>query len=69
MQKLYDSNMRLAGYLAAGASGKSAVYDSDFRVLGYYYPDSDKTYDKNMRLIGRGNLLTAFLGDSVSVEK
>lgn len=69
MQKLYDSNMRLAGYLAAGAAGRLSVYDSDFRVLGYYYPASDKTYDKNMRLIGKGNLLTAFLGDSVSVGK
>ena len=31
-------------------------------ILGYYYPETDKTYDKNMRLIGKGNLLAGLLG-------
>lgn len=67
MQRLYDSNMQLVGYLAAGAAGRLSVLDSDYRVLGYYYLGRDKTYDKDMRLVGKGNLLTSLLGD-VSVQ-
>ena len=63
MQRLYDSNMQLVGYLSAGAAGRLSVLDSDYRVLGYYYPGRDKTYDKDMRLVGKGNLLTSLLGD------
>lgn len=63
MQRLYDSNMQLVGYLAADATGRMSVLDSDYRVLGYYYPGKDKTYDKDMRLIGKGNLLTSLLGE------
>lgn len=67
MQRLYDSNMQLVGYLSAGAAGRTAVFDSNYCVLGYYYPATNKTYDKDMRLIGKGNLLTSLLGD-VSVQ-
>ena len=63
MQRLYDSNMQLVGYLSSDAAGRISVLDSDYRALGYYYPDKDKTYDKNMRLVGKGNMLTALLGD------
>ena len=66
MQKLYDANMRLQGYYLRGEAGaRTAVYDADMRPLGYYYPHSDKTYDANMRLIGRGDLLAGFLRDAV----
>lgn len=57
MQKLYDSDAQLLGYVAA-AAGRQTLYDRDFRLLGYYFPATDKTYDADMRLIGRGNLLT-----------
>lgn len=63
MQRLYDSNMRLVGYLSSDAAGRKSVLDSDYRALGYYYPQKDKTYDKDMRLIGKGDLLTSLLGD------
>ena len=63
MQRLYDANARLIGYLSAGAAGRMSVLDSDYRVLGYYYPQRDKTYDKDMRLVGKGNLLASLLGD------
>lgn len=63
MQRLYDANMQLLGYVQSGARGtRQTAYDSDFRVLGYYYPISDKTYDKDLRLIGKGNLLVSLLG-------
>ena len=68
MQKLYDSNMKLVSYLSVGAAGRVSVLDSDYRPLGYYYPSSDKTYDKDMRLIGKGNLLTSLLGDVTAEE-
>ncbi len=61
MQRLYDADMRLLGYLAEGASGRLSVLDADRRVLGYYYPASDKTYTKDMALVGRGNQLAALL--------
>ena len=62
MQKLYDHNMNLVGYMVQSETGRTSVCDSDFQVLGYYYPESNKTYDKNMRLIGKGNLLAGLLG-------
>ena len=68
MQRLYDSNMQLVGYLSSDAAGRMSVLDSDYRTLGYSYPQKDKTYDKNMRLVGKGNLLTSLLGN-VSAEQ
>ena len=67
MQRYYDSNMKLVGYVSAESAGQRTAYDSDFRPLGYYYPESNKTYDKNMRLIGKGDLLANLFG-SVSAE-
>ena len=61
MQRLYDSNMQLIGYTSTGATGKITVYDSDYRMLGYYNPKSDKTYDKDRRLVGKGNMITNLL--------
>ena len=61
MQRLYDSDMQLIGYLSEGAAGRVSVLDSDYKVLGYYYPSADKTYTKDMALVGRGNQLTALL--------
>lgn len=61
MQRLYDSDMRLIGYLSEGAAGRVSVLDSDYKVLGYYYPSADKTYTKDMALVGRGNQLAALL--------
>ena len=61
MQRLYDSDMRLIGYLAEGAAGRLSVLDADRNVLGYYYPSSGKTYTKDMELVGRGNQLAALL--------
>ena len=65
MQKLYDSDMQLIGYTPTGVTGKITVYDSDYRMLGYYNPESDKTYDKDRRLVGKGNLITNFLGNNI----
>ena len=65
MQKLYDSNMQLIGYSATGASGKITVYDSDYRILGYYNPQSDKTYDRDRKLIGKGDLTTVFFAEKI----
>ncbi len=68
MQKLYDSNMKLVGYSRMAADGKINVYDSDYKLLGYYVPSSDKTYDSNRKLIGKGNLTAGFLGVAVPGE-
>lgn len=68
MQRLYDSNMQIVGYTATSATGRITAYDSDYQVMGYYYPASDKTYDKNMKLIGKGNQITKFLNDAASVR-
>lgn len=61
MQKLYDVNARLIAHLAVSTAGRLVLYDSDYEILGYYYPASDKTYDRDLRLIGRGNQLAALL--------
>lgn len=68
MQKLYDSNMQLIGYTSTGVTGRITVYDSDYQMLGYYNPKSDKTYDKDRRLVGKGNLITNFLVNGVGTN-
>lgn len=60
MRILYDYNMNPIGYVSENADGKQTAYDTNYRVLGYYFSGSDKTYDNNMRLVGRGDLLSAF---------
>ncbi len=61
MQRFYDSNMQLLGYFLQGPQGRVRALDADYRVVGYYYPSSDKTYDKDMNLLGRGNQLASLL--------
>ena len=68
MQKLYDSDARLLGYLSVSGAQRQVLYDSDYGILGYYYPATDKTYNRDMRLIGRGNLLTSLLAAPVRQE-
>lgn len=66
MRKLYDVNMRPIGYLQEGAAGgRRVLYDRNYRVLGYYYPAADKTYDRDMRPIGRGDLLAGLLAPAL----
>ena len=62
MQKLYDSNMQLIGYSKAVTDGRINFYDSEYKLLGYYVPSSDKTYDSNRKLVGKGNLTAGVLG-------
>lgn len=61
MRKLYDADMKVIGYLQEGESGRRTLYDGNYRVLGYYYPASDKTYDADMRPVGRGDLLVGLI--------
>ena len=68
MQRFYDSNMKIVGYILSGAANLQTAYDSDFQPLGYYYPYSDKTYDKNMKLIGKGNQLASFFSNAAQGE-
>ena len=65
MQKFYDSNRCLVGYLRESETGKIFAYDICYRLKGYYNPTSDKTYDSNCTLLGRGNLLATFFKDAV----
>lgn len=60
MHRLYDYNMNPIGYVSEISGGKKTAYDSNYRILGYYFTETDKTYDYNMRLIGRGDLLSVF---------
>lgn len=60
MKKLYDYNMNLKGFVSEFINGKKTAYDTNFRILGYYFAGQDKTFDYNMRLVGRGDLLSSF---------
>lgn len=60
MRRLYDYNMKPIGYISEVSDGKKTAYDSNYKILGYYFTEADKTYDYNMRLIGRGDLLSSF---------
>ena len=46
MQKLYDHNMNLVGYMVQSETGRTSVCDSDFQVLGYYYPEATRRTTK-----------------------
>lgn len=64
MRKLYDANMQPIGYLQEGGT-RRVLYDRNRRVLGYYYPAGDKTYDRDMRPVGRGDLLAGLLAPAL----
>jgi len=63
MQKttLRDANSRILGYVVAHANGEKKLYNANMRLLGYYKPVPNMTYDANMRQVARGDQLLILL--------
>ena len=57
---LRDQNGRLLG-LVREYGGRTELRDAGGRLVGYYYPNTNQTRDKNNSLVGYGNLLTKLL--------
>src|SRR5688572_3291614 len=61
MQELRDSQNRLIGKITPRSDGRLEAYSYDNRYLGFFDPIANVTYDRNHRLIARGNLLSALI--------
>ena len=59
---LRNQNGRLLG-LTRDYNGRTELRDAGGRLVGYYYPNTNQTRDKNNSLVGYGNLLTKLLDD------
>lgn len=60
IQYLRDRNNQLMGKISE-VNNKLVLRDKNGLLLGYYDKRTDKTRDRNGRLIGKGNLLTMLL--------
>jgi len=61
MEKLFDTQGQMLGYLQANSAGHLQIFDPMGNRLGVYYPDTNKTFNNNAQQIGVGNLLTTLL--------
>ena len=66
MQKLYDTDARLLGYVSAARAGRQVLYDCDRRIRGYYYPATDKTYDGSTEVALTGGTLNGVIEGDIA---
>ncbi|MEO0008595.1 MAG: hypothetical protein RJA20_2791 [Bacteroidota bacterium] len=60
-QTLKDRNNNTIGYILTDAKGRQTIKDKNMVVKGYYDPETNVTKDKNLRVVGRGNLLATLI--------
>jgi hypothetical protein len=60
-QTLKDRNNNTIGYILTDAKGRQTIKDKNMVVRGYYDPETNVTKDKNLRVVGRGNLLATLI--------
>lgn len=58
---LRDKNLNILGYVDTDSNGKQTLMDKNFNIKGYYSPIENLTRDRNLNIIGRGNILTTLL--------
>ena len=54
-ETIVDSHRRIIGYVVTADDGSKKVYDQTHRLMGYFRPESNATYDANYRRIGYGD--------------
>jgi len=62
-QTLKDRQNRTIGYIYIDTNGKQTLKDARMQTKGYYDPKTDKTKDRRMQTVGKGNLLATLLYD------
>ena len=60
-QTLKDRNNNTIGYILTDAKGRQTIKYKNMVVRGYYDPETNVTKDKNLRVVGRGNLLATLI--------
>ena len=60
-QTLKDRSNNTIGYILTDAKGRQTIKDKNMVVKGYYDPETNVTKDKNLRVVGRGNLLATLI--------
>ncbi len=54
-QEIRDRNNSLIGRITVESNGDKTVRDKYNKLLGYYRKSSDTTYDKDNRVVARGD--------------
>ena len=60
-QELRDRNNKLIGKIRTRSDGKLELVDPFNFLKGIYDPKSNETRDRDLRFVGKGNLLTTLL--------
>jgi hypothetical protein len=64
LEYIRDSQHRVVGSIRTNPDGKQTAYDAQFRTLGIFDPRMNLTRDRQFRLLGSGNLLSALIWDA-----
>ncbi|WP_052408713.1 lysozyme inhibitor LprI family protein [Paraburkholderia acidipaludis] len=60
-QVLKDARGNIIGRISQKRDGRLELVDDRLRPRGYYDPKTDETKDSRLRIVGKGNLLSALL--------
>jgi len=69
MQEFRDPQNRVIGKVIPRSDGRLEARSSDNRYLGFFDPKANVTYDRNHRVIARGNLLSALIDHDAQAAK
>jgi hypothetical protein len=58
-----DGQFRTVGYIDTDSHGRQRALNARFQTVGYFDPVRNETRDSTYRVVGRGNVLAAFIWD------
>jgi hypothetical protein len=61
MEPIFNSIGHVIGYYHQAGPYRLEIRSKSNNLLGFYIPHSDQTFDKNTRLVGKGNQLGRFI--------
>ena len=59
-----DSHNMMMGRTHQSSDRRIAAYDKNGKLLGYYDPTANRSYDAQGRYLGTGNQTTAMMGSA-----
>ena len=57
MQPIKNERFEIIAWVHIDPDGRKDLRDAQYRIIGYYDPSVDRTYDGSLRWIGDGDLL------------
>jgi hypothetical protein len=60
-ETLRDNSYRTIGFLETESNGNKTLYDAQWRLLGFYRREMNRTFDRDWRPVAQGDLLATLL--------